>query len=93
MNDLRESRVAEISNRFRDASCLIITLIVNSDEELKKRIFEKGRDSGFTNFEAALEWNNRLRNKTLALNEYTIDNTHNNPSETVGKMLEIIAEK
>ena len=87
VTDLRDSRVREIPNIFKD-DYVIISLFLEDDKELTRRVAE--HDSGFKNASAAIEWNEKIKKLPVLRNEYKIDNTHNSPEKTVEKILEII---
>jgi adenylate kinase family enzyme len=90
LNDLREDKIIALSQIFKDTNFVIISLIITDDEVLRKRVLGK-RDSGFKNAEASVEWNRKLRERETLPNEFKIDNTHNNPQETVRGILETIS--
>ncbi len=48
------------------------------------------RNSGFKDFEAAIERNRLLKERGLLKNEVKIDNTQNDPEKTVRDVLELI---
>lgn len=87
--DLEDFRVQEIPTLFHETNYIIVSLFVDNDEELKKRVLGE-RDSGFRNVEAAIEWNKNLRLRPTLSNEYKLDNTHNNPEQTVKQVLNFI---
>ena len=89
VTDLLDKRVEEIPELFKNNKYIIISLLIDSDEELKKRVIGE-RDSGFKNAEAAIEWNNELKNRGTLANEHKIDNSHNDPNKTVAKIIELI---
>jgi len=74
VTDLLEKRIFQIQNVFAEAEYKIITLTVSNDEELKRRVLEPTRDSGYRNYTEAISWNHRetLRetypNETITMN-------------------------
>jgi len=87
VTDLREEWVARIDEVFADLSYAIITLF-NSDAVIGRRI--EGRNNGFTNVGAAVEWNRAVRNRRLLPREHHIDNS--GPiAETADRVEQILA--
>jgi adenylate kinase family enzyme len=89
VTDLTESKVHEISGVFQNDSYIIISLTVGSDEELEKRVLGE-RDSGFKNVEAALRWNQEVKERPSLPNEHKLDNSHDDPKRTVEEILKLI---
>ncbi|MFY9462993.1 MAG: AAA family ATPase [Candidatus Sungiibacteriota bacterium] len=89
VTDLQEGRVKELTSIFSVNELIVVSLIVDNDEELKKRVLGE-RDSGFKNFEASIAWNRLVLNRSDLLNEYKLDNTHNNPIQTADQILELL---
>jgi adenylate kinase len=87
--DLHNDKIKRLDTLFPDIT-QIFTLIVNDDGELKKRVLNETRDSGFRNVDAALAWNEELKTLSLSENEFKIDNSHNDPSQTAGRICELI---
>jgi adenylate kinase family enzyme len=88
VTDLRDDKVKRLPETFRDKNCIIISLIITDDEELKNRVLGE-RDSGFKNVEEATEWNRDLISRPLWPHEHKIDNTHKDPVKTVKEILEL----
>jgi len=91
--DLLDERVVEIPKIFDEKNFLIFSLIVNDDDELKKRVLDAKRDSGFRDYNKSLEWNRKLIKRDLAINEDKIDNTKINPEEVTKIILQKINEE
>ncbi|OGE87672.1 MAG: hypothetical protein A3J07_03075 [Candidatus Doudnabacteria bacterium RIFCSPLOWO2_02_FULL_49_13] len=91
VTDLEEERVPILTGAFKEKSYIIASLVVNDDKELTKRVLGV-RDSGFKNVEAALQWNKELKSRPARLNEYKIDNTHNDPVKTTKEILVLLAK-
>lgn len=89
VNDLQDYRIIQIPKIFSKHNYKIISLLVNNDSELKRRVLSK-RDSGFKNTNAAQAWNNKIIRRKNVKNEYKIDNTHRKPEKTVAEILKII---
>jgi len=81
VEDLEDDKVQKISELFNDDNFLIVSLILASDDELKKRVLG-GRDSGYKNVEAATAWNKNLIKRAPVKNEVRLDNIHNDPEKT-----------
>src|SRR3989344_5990338 len=85
VNDLLEDMIQQVPKIFKNYDYKIISLIVD-DKELEKRI-NSPRDSGYKNVKKAVVWNNYIKNRKLLKYETKIDNSHNNPEETVKKIM------
>jgi len=70
---------------------LLVTLTIDRDEELKRRVLTESRDSGFRDFEESLKMNKILKQSKLLKNEVKIDNSHNDPSITVRKIVKFVS--
>ncbi|CAF1122464.1 unnamed protein product [Adineta steineri] len=94
VNDLSDERLSQLSNYLSsdEFKYLIITLTVGNDDILKQRVLEPTRDSGFRNFERAIEVNRNIRQRELVRNEVQLDNTRMTVKETAEKVLEILEE-
>lgn len=90
ITDLQDDKVIKLAELFVDVKTLIISLIINGDEELKKRVLSE-RDSGYKNWEASIEWNNKLKERSTVKGEVKFDNSISNPLDTVDKIMTIIS--
>ncbi len=77
---------------FKEDNFIVITLYLTDDDELKNRVLNESRDSGFRDYESSITFNKKLKDGIAYLNEYKIDNTYKKPKETVGKIVELLAE-
>jgi len=89
VTDLEDDQVVSLVERFKEKECIIISLILSDDAELKKRVSGK-RDSGFKNVEASLEQNRNLKSRPLLLHEFKTDNSQNDPMKTVEKIMDLL---
>ncbi|CAF1309509.1 unnamed protein product [Adineta steineri] len=94
VNDLSDERLSQLSNYLSsdEFKYLIVTLTVGNDDILKQRVLEPTRDSGFRNFERAIEVNRNIKLRELVKNEVQLDNTIMTVKETAEKVLEILEE-
>lgn len=90
LNDLEEFRVEQIPHIYGGIKYAICTLYVNNDQELKNRVLNDDRDSGFRNYELAIAWNNTIRQRTRYQYEYIIDNSSNDYQIALTEILKII---
>jgi chloramphenicol 3-O-phosphotransferase len=92
VNDLTDAKIQQLPNYLShdEFKYLIITLTVSDDAILKQRVLEPTRDSGFRNFERAIEWNGVLKTRELYKNEVRLDNTNMTVKETADQVLEIV---
>ncbi|MEI6849716.1 MAG: AAA family ATPase [archaeon] len=89
VTDLLEDMTSQIPRLFSKENYIIIRLMVNNDNELKKRVIGN-RDSGFKNFKKSILLNKAMQKKGSLKNEIRIDNTHNNISKVLNEILEIV---
>jgi len=85
VTDLQDIRVREIPKLFSEKDFIIFTLILESEDELKKRVSR--RTSGFINTKEALGWNRELIMRPAVKNEFKIDNSGNDSNIVVKKIL------
>lgn len=86
VTDLRDYRTKQIPQLFSETEYIIFTLVVSDDAILKKRVLNETRDSGYKDFEKAIEWNRREIDRPTLQNEIKIDNT-NLPADNVLKII------
>src|SRR5688500_17528150 len=90
VNDLKDFRIEQIPEVFADDDYLIVTLILYDDEELRARVLDPNRDSGWRNVEKALEWNRAVIERPAVRNEHKLDNTANTPEKTAQEIINLI---
>ena len=83
VNDLQDFRIQQIPQLFASKDYKIFSLVLSDEQELKHRVLDQSRDSGFRNVRKALLWNRRLKRRRLVKNEFKIENSHLIQSETV----------
>ena len=88
VTDLLEKRIAQIHELFQPDEYIIFTLTVSDDEELKRRVLEPTRDSGYRNFEEAIAWNRREMERSIFQNETKIDTIDKLPEEVTNSIIE-----
>lgn len=88
VTDLLEKRIAQIHELFQPDVYIIFTLTVSDDEELKRRVLEPTRDSGYRNFEEAIAWNRREMERSIFQNETKIDTIDKLPEEVTNSIIE-----
>ncbi len=89
VNDLQDFRVLQIPKLFSKYKFIIISLFVKDEVELKKRVLGE-RDSGFKDFKKSISFNNKIMTRKNLKNEFKIDNSHNNPQETVNNIASLL---
>jgi shikimate kinase len=87
LTSLSGKHIHNIIKTFQKKDCIIFSLIVEDDKELKKRVLTESRDSGYRNYKEAIKWNKLGKERKLWPNEIRIDNTHNSPNKTVKEIL------
>lgn len=90
VTDLKDFRVQQIPELFAGHSYLIATMVINNDDELALRI--RNRDDGWRDVPRALAWNKHIQERPLLSGEHKIDNTHNEPEQTLDVILQILQE-
>jgi len=91
VTDLLDEKVAILAETFKDKDLIIVSLIISDDQELKNRVLGD-RDSGFKNFDEAIEWNKKLISRPALRNEYKIDNTKNDPAKTAKEIVQLVSK-
>lgn len=86
VNDLKDEKVLKLAQTFFRRKVAIVSLIVE-DEELRKRVIDPKRDSGFRDVNCALGRNEMLKQRKPLSNELRIDNTHGDPQKTVREIV------
>jgi broad-specificity NMP kinase len=90
VNDLKDFRVVQIPELFESKDFLIVTLVVRDVDELRARVLNPTRDSGWRNVEGALAWNQAVIERPAVRNEYKLDNTLKTPEETAREIINLI---
>jgi len=90
VNDLQDFRIQQIPNIFANDDYLILMLVLYDDDELRARVLNPIRDSGFRDVERALEWNRAVIERPTLKNEYKLDNTVNRPEDTAQEIMNLI---
>lgn len=90
VTDLLEKRIAQIDDLFQPNEYNIFTLTVSDEEELKRRVLEPTRDSGYRNYEEAIAWNHRESERQILPNETKIDTNKKRPPEVIEIILKNI---
>lgn len=90
VTDLLEKRIAQIQDLFQPNVYKIFTLTVSDNEELKRRVLEPTRDSGYRNYEEAIAWNRRESERNVLQNETKIDTLEKSPEEVTNSIIEQI---
>jgi len=89
ITDLLEFRVQQIPSVFSDNRFVIVTLICG-DDELKRRVLEPTRDSGYRDVKRTQEWNAMVKACPLVTNEQRLDTTGQTVVQTVEAVIDLI---
>ena len=92
VNDLMDYRVQEISKHFSSLNYLIITLILKDESELKRRVLIPERDSGFRDYQKAIEWNRSLFSRETE-NEIKFENSTSDIESIMSELKQLINSK
>jgi dephospho-CoA kinase len=87
VTDLREEWVSRVDEAFADLGYAIITLF-SSDAVIRHRV--GARTQGFTNVDAAVEWNRAVQRRQLLAREYSVESS-GSVAETADRVERIIA--
>jgi dephospho-CoA kinase len=87
VTDLRDERIVEIDRVFSELDYVILTLVA-SDEVIAQRV--RDRDSGFTNVQAAIDWNRKVKNRPPTRREFRLDNSILDGEHTVNAALSVL---
>jgi dephospho-CoA kinase len=93
VNDLEDHRVQQIPSLFELHQFVIITLVISNDEELKRRVLDSERDSGYRDYTTAIASNRALINRPLLANEHKFDNTHVDSENSCRQIISLIADQ
>ena len=93
INDLEDFRIEQIPQIYDTINYAICTLYVDNDQELKNRVLNENRDSGFRNYDYAIEWNRKIKERILIKNEFIIDNSSNDCKIALDEILKIVNKK
>lgn len=91
INDLTDEKIKRIEKELSRYNYIIFSLTIKNDDELKKRVVERS-NSGWKDFEKSIQVNKDIIERPLLTNEYKINNTHNQPEETVKKIVDILSQ-
>lgn len=73
VEDLQEDQVELISDSLAGLNCRFVTLYIGDDGELRRRVLDETRDSGFRDVERAVTWNRRVMERVLRPGEIKVD--------------------
>ena len=90
LTDLEDQRLQQMLTLFKSNEFMIITLTLTDDEELKNRVLDPTRNSGYRNYEAAIAWNDAVLSRPMLENEYRIDNTKQTAEGTAQHIISLI---
>ncbi len=93
VNDLEDFRVQQFPSLFADTDFVIISLVVERDEEHVRRLLDPQRDSGFRDVDWARTWNRELRTRPLVDNEHRLETADWSIDETVDAVERIIRDE
>ncbi len=93
INDLKDFRIEQIPDIFADDDYLIVTLVLHDDNELRARVLDPNRDSGWRNVERAIEWNRAVIERPAVGNEYKLDNTAKSPEDAAREIINLMDSK
>jgi broad-specificity NMP kinase len=87
VDDLRDFRIQQIPEEFKNSDYIILSLVAN-DAEIEKRI--TARNDGWKSVPDAQAWNNSLKNRVAVANEHRIDTVGKTPEEVLNEALGFI---
>ncbi|MDE1966287.1 MAG: hypothetical protein KGI41_03555 [Patescibacteria group bacterium] len=85
VHDLRDNRVKDVAEAFKDS---IVFTLVPDDGTLEERI--NARTSGWRDIPGAIVWNNRVKERAPLPNEHRIDNASRSPEETLREAVALL---
>ena len=92
VTDLQDHRVQQIPEIFAADKFTIVTLLVQDEDEHRRRVLEPERDSGYRNFTAAIAWNRSINARPTLPNEIKFDNTALTPEEAVRQIERLLID-
>lgn len=90
VTDFEDERVQQIPDLFAGEKFIIITLLVQDENEHRQRVLEPERDSGYRNYTAAIAWNRSINERPTLPNEIKFDNTGLTPEEAVRQIEQLL---
>lgn len=87
VDDLKDLRIQQIPEEFKEIDYIILSLVAD-DAEIEKRITT--RNDGWKNVPDAQTWNNALKSRAVVANEHKIDTTNKTPEEILNEVLGFI---
>jgi len=90
LTDLIDKRILELEKVFSDQQYLLITLVVESNAELKSRVLNETRSSKYRNWEEAIQINQTILDRPLLQNEVRIKNFGKTKEEVVAEILALL---
>ena len=92
VTDLNDLRHRELHLRFGRYKYLLLTLVVEDDDLLRRRVLDESRPSGYRDAEAAIRHNRMIMGRSLLPSEYRLDNTNRDLAEVLGEAMALIEE-
>lgn len=89
VTDLEDKRILQIEKVFRKENYILVTLLVEDEDVLKKRIMNTSRSSGYRDWKEGIEINKKILKRKLIKNEIRINAGYN----SVGKIVREILNK
>lgn len=83
----REYNVKKLAGKFKNYNFKVISLIVEDDKVLARRVMDETRDSKWRNVEESRLYNARLKNRLTFEHEVKIDNTNRDPEEVIEEII------
>jgi hypothetical protein len=87
VTDLENKRTGQLGSVFRDFDFVIATLRVLDEDELRRRVMDESRSSGYRDWQEAVRINRRLLARPPFPNEHFID-VSTEPAEEVADRIE-----
>jgi predicted kinase len=88
IDDLQDARVQQMPTVLHDLPLHILTLFVTDPSVLRRRL--ASRSDGWTNADAAIEWNQRVIQRPCVRCEWKIDVTTKSPAEVLDEAFAVL---
>ncbi len=90
ITDLDNKRIKELSNIFGDFDYILFTLRQSDAKNLKSRVLEGSRSSGYRNWEEAVQINQELLDRPAFPNEIFIEVDTQSPPQIIDQICDLL---
>lgn len=93
VTDLEDKRIGQLGSVFQGFDFMIVTLRVIDEDELRRRVMDESRPSGYRDWREAVRINRRMLDRPPFPSEHFIDVAAESAAEVAGKMLGLMCQR